>query len=186
MDRSWRRISWSPRCQVAEARAAGADAVLAMMSVLDDAEAAAVMAAARALGMDVLVEVHDEAELARGLALGATMIGINNRNLRTLEIDLATTERLAPRIPADVLVVGESGIVSRRDVERLAAMVDGFLVGSSLMRAGDIAQAARSLVHGPGQDLRAHSGRGCGARGARGATHAGFIFVTRQPAPRLP
>src|ERR1700754_5187288 len=116
--------------QVAEARLHGADAVLAMLSVLDDDEARAVMAAAGALGMDVLVEAHDEPEVRRAVALGAPLIGINNRDLKTLAVDLATTERLSRLIPADRTVVAESGIAARADVERLAPHADAFLVGT--------------------------------------------------------
>ena len=93
--------------------------------------------------MDVLVEAHDEAELRRAVALGAPLIGINNRDLKTLEVDLATTERLAGLVPADRLVVAESGIAGRADVARLAPYADAFLVGSSLMRAADPALAPR-------------------------------------------
>lgn len=134
--------------QVAEARVAGADAVLAMLSVLDDEAARVVIAAAQALGMDVLVEAHDSAEVKRAVALGAPLIGINNRNLRTLEVDLATTERLAPLVPADRLVVAESGIADRADVARLARFADAMLVGSALMRAAAPARAARALAFG--------------------------------------
>jgi indole-3-glycerol phosphate synthase/phosphoribosylanthranilate isomerase len=134
--------------QVAEARIAGADAVLAMLSVLGDEEALAVIAEARLLNMDVLVEAHDEAELRRAIALGAPMIGINNRDLKTLRLDLATTERLAGLVPADRLVVAESGIGDRADVARLAPHADAFLVGSSLMRAAEPARAARALAFG--------------------------------------
>lgn len=134
--------------QVAEARIAGADAVLAMLPVLGDEEARAVIAEADKLGMDVLVEVHDEAELRRAVALGARLIGINNRDLRTLEVDLATTERLALLVPADGLVVAESGIADRADVARLAPFADAFLVGTALMRASAPARAARALAFG--------------------------------------
>ncbi len=96
--------------QVAEARLHGADAVLVMLSVLDDGEARAMLAEAERLGMEALVEAHDEAEVRRAVALGAPVIGINNRDLRTLEVDLATTERLAPLVPADRLLIAESGI----------------------------------------------------------------------------
>ncbi|MFN3388689.1 MAG: indole-3-glycerol phosphate synthase TrpC, partial [Allosphingosinicella sp.] len=134
--------------QVPEARLHGADAVLVMLSVLDNAEAAEVMAEARRFGMDALVEAHDEAEVRRAVALGAAIVGINNRNLRTLEVDLAVTERLAPLVPADRLVVAESGIADRAEVARLAPHADAFLVGSSLMRAEDPAVAARALAFG--------------------------------------
>src|SRR4029079_10303952 len=110
--------------QVTEARLHGADAVLAILSVLDDSAAALIMAEARRLSMDVIVEVHDEQELGRALALGAAIIGINNRDLRTLRTDLSVTERLAGLVPDGVAVVSESGIGSRRDVERLSGRVD--------------------------------------------------------------
>ncbi|HET6546268.1 MAG TPA: bifunctional indole-3-glycerol-phosphate synthase TrpC/phosphoribosylanthranilate isomerase TrpF [Rhodanobacteraceae bacterium] len=134
--------------QVLEARAAGADAVLLMLSVLDDAAWRECAAAAAALGMDALTEVHDEAELDRALALGAPIIGINNRDLRTLRVDTAITTRLAPRIPRDRTIVCESGIASRADVAALAGSVDAFLVGGHLMKALRIDLAARALVHG--------------------------------------
>ncbi|WP_437690734.1 bifunctional indole-3-glycerol-phosphate synthase TrpC/phosphoribosylanthranilate isomerase TrpF [Sorangium sp. So ce176] len=134
--------------QVVEARAHGADAILLMLSVLDDATALLCLGAAEALGMDCLVEVHDEAELDRALALPAPVIGINNRDLKTLKVDLAVSERLAPRVPRDRIVIAESGVESRAHVERLARSVDGFLVGTSLMRSPDIADAARALVNG--------------------------------------
>ena len=105
--------------QVAEARIHGADAVLVILSVLGDEEASAVMAEARRLAMDALVEAHDAAQVRRALALGAEIIGINNRNLDTLEVDLDVTERLAQLVPGDRLLVSESGISSRADVERL-------------------------------------------------------------------
>jgi len=133
--------------QVAEARIAGADAVLLILSLLCDDDVRAMLDEARRFGMDALVEAHDEAEMCRALALGAPLIGINNRNLRDLSIDLATTERLA-RLAPDRVLVSESGIESRAQVERLAPRVDAFLVGSSLMKAADPAQAARELVFG--------------------------------------
>ncbi|MGK4007070.1 bifunctional indole-3-glycerol-phosphate synthase TrpC/phosphoribosylanthranilate isomerase TrpF [Sorangium sp. So ce1036] len=134
--------------QVVEARAHGADAILLMMSVLDDATALACLRVAEELGMDCLVEVHDEAELDRALALPAPVLGINNRDLKTLKVDLAVSERLAPRVPADRIVIAESGVESRAHVERLSRAVDGFLVGTSLMRRPDITDAARALVTG--------------------------------------
>ena len=169
--------------QVSEARAAGAgaDAVLVMMSVLDDAGAAAVLDEARRLAMDAIVEVHDEAELFRALALGAVTIGINNRDLKTLTTDLSVTERLSPLVPADVLVISESGISSRADVERLAACADAFLVGSALMAAPDMAQAARALVHGRVKLCGLTRLEDVALAAGAGATHAGLIMVPGTP-----
>lgn len=134
--------------EVREARAHGADAVLLMLSVLDDAGWRACFEQCRALDMDALTEVHDETELERALALDAPMIGINNRNLETLEVDLNMTEQLAPRVPKDRLVISESGMARRADVLRLAPRVDGFLIGTRLNRGGRPAHAARELVFG--------------------------------------
>ena len=164
--------------QVAEARIAGADAVLIMLSLLDDAQAREMIAEARRFGMDALVEVHDEREMRRALALGAPLIGINNRDLADLSIDLGTTERLAGMVQNRILV-SESGIGSRDDVERLAPQVDAFLVGSSLMRSAEPAQAARELVFGRVKLC----GLNCGAdvHAARPAVFAGFVFVPGSP-----
>ena len=167
--------------QVSEARAYGADVVLVMLSVLDDVLAAAVIAEARSLGMDALVEVHDDAELERALALEAPLIGINNRNLKTLAIDLAVTERLAPRVPKDRVLVSESGIGSNRDVRRLAPLVDGFLVGSALMASSDIRRATRELVFGATKICGLTRAEDVRAAAAAGASHAGFIVVPDTP-----
>ncbi len=167
--------------QVSEARAAGADAVLVMMSVLDDPVAREVMAEARRLAMDAIVEVHDEAELARALALGARIVGINNRDLKSLTTDLAVTERLAPLVPPGVLVISESGIGGRDDVERLGRHADAFLVGSSLMAAPDVAEAARALVHGRVKLCGLTRGEDVAAAARAGATHAGMILVPGTP-----
>jgi indole-3-glycerol phosphate synthase/phosphoribosylanthranilate isomerase len=167
--------------QVPEARLQGADAVLAILSLLDDEEAAGIMAEARRLGMDVLVEAHDEAEVRRAVALGAAIIGINNRCLNAMTIDLATTERLAPLIPRDRLVVAESGIAGRADVERLAPFADAFLVGSSLMRAPDPALAARALAFGRVKVCGITDGNDAKAAAAHGASFIGLVLVPGTP-----
>ncbi len=135
--------------QVVEARAIGADCILVIMAAVDDVLAAELCATAAALDLDVLVEVHDRAELDRALALDAPLIGVNNRDLKTLSVDLATTEMLAPHVPADRDAVCESGLKSHDDLRRMAACgVRRFLVGEHLMRQPDIAAATRALLHG--------------------------------------
>ena len=133
--------------QVAQSRALGADAILVILSICDDPLAAELLAEATRLGMDALVEAHDEAEVDRAVALGAQAIGVNNRNLRSFVTDLAVTERLAARIPKGRLLVTESGIATPADVRRLAAAGAGaMLVGESLMRRSDVAAATRALL----------------------------------------
>ena len=135
--------------QVAEARAIGADAILIIVAALDDAVMAEIEAAAFERGMDVLVEVHDEAEMKRAARLRSRLIGVNNRDLKTFRTDLATTERLAPLAPQGTLLVAESGINTHADLERLARHgVRCFLVGESLMREQDVAGATRTLLYG--------------------------------------
>ena len=136
--------------QVVESRAIGADCILLIMAALDDAAAHELAAAAAQFGLDVLVEVHNRAELDRALRLDARLIGINNRDLKTLKVDLKTTEELAPLVPPGRLIVGESGIAEPADLDRLAAAgARCFLVGESLMRSGDVAAATRRLLRLP-------------------------------------
>jgi indole-3-glycerol phosphate synthase/phosphoribosylanthranilate isomerase len=134
--------------QVYEARLYGADAILLMCSVLDQTGLIRCLAAARELGMDALVEVRHDEELDRALDAGAEIVGINNRCLRTLEVTLETTERLAPRVPRGVTLVSESGILGHDDLRRLRPLVDGFLVGTALMRDPAPERAARRLAFG--------------------------------------
>ena len=133
--------------QVAESRALGADAILVILAMIDDALAADLMAEAARYGMDALVEVHDEAEMDRAGALGATLVGVNNRDLKTFTVDLAITERLAARAPAGALLVTESGIFTAADAARLEGSgAKAMLVGESLMRQADVEAATRALL----------------------------------------
>ena len=135
------------RYQIVEARAIGADAILLIVAALTDAELSALLAATREVGLEALVEAHDAAEVARAVAAGAAVIGINNRDLRTFTVDRDLSARLRPTVPADRVIVAESGIRDAADVARLrAAGIDAILVGETLMRAPDPAAALRALV----------------------------------------
>ncbi len=164
--------------QVPEARFHGADAVLVILAVLDDDAAQAVIAEAARFAMDVLVEVHDENEMHRALAIGVPLIGINNRDLKSFRTDLATTERLAP-LAEGRTIISESGIVTRADIERLAPSVDGFLIGTTPMRDPDPRGAARALAFG--------RVKLCGIRSnadliaAAPAAYAGLVFAPDSP-----
>ena len=136
--------------QVVEARMLGADCVLLIMAAIDDAQARELENAALEFGMDILIEVHNEVEMERALDLEAQLIGVNNRDLKTLSIDLATTERLATMVPAERMVVSESGLSTPDELTRMAdAGAHCFLIGESLMCAADVERATRDLLRAP-------------------------------------
>jgi indole-3-glycerol phosphate synthase len=136
--------------QIFEARAMGADCILLIMAALDDVQAKEFEALAHELGMDVLIEVHDRQELERALALKSPLLGVNNRNLKTMVTDIAQTEALAPLVPADRVMISESGLYSSADLARMAAAgARCFLIGESLMRQADVTAATKALLANP-------------------------------------
>jgi len=163
--------------QIFEARMHGADAVLLMLSILDDTNYQRCAKVAKALSMDILTEVHEEEELERALSLGAQVVGINNRNLKTMKVDLSTTRRLAPKIPRDKTIVCESGIQSRLDIDWLRAFVDGFLVGSHLMKEAQLDLALRSLIFGRIKICGLRTPEAARLAYAAGASFGGLIFA---------
>lgn len=167
--------------QVWEARAAGADAILLMLSVLDDTGYRACAAAAQEAGIATLTEVHSEEELHRALALGAPVVGINNRDLTTLQVSLATTHRLAPLAAPAPVLVSESGIRHHGDVRALTPLVDGFLVGSSLMKSDHLPRAVRALVFGLTKVCGLTRPADAAAAWGAGATHGGLVFAAGSP-----
>lgn len=159
----------------------GADAILLMLSVLDDEQYQKLAQEAAKYQLDVLTEVSNEAELTRAIDLNAPIIGINNRNLRDLSTDLATTEALAPQIPADRVVISESGIYTNEQVRRLSPVVDGFLVGSSIMAEADIDLACRKLIYGHNKVCGLTRSDDIRAAASAGAVYAGLIFAPTSP-----
>ena len=167
--------------QVKLAAHQGADAILLMLSVLDDEQYLTLAAEANKYQLDMLTEVSNEEELTRAIALNAKIIGINNRNLRDLSTDLATTEALAPHIPADRVVISESGIYNQAQVRRLSPLVDGFLVGSSLMAEDDLDLACRTLIFGHNKVCGMTRSADLQAVAEAGAIYAGLIFAQKSP-----
>ena len=165
--------------QVYLARYYNADAILLMLSVLTDEQYLTLASVADSLDLDILTEVSNSQEVQRAIALDAKIIGINNRNLRDLSTDLATTEKLAPMIPSDRLIISESGIYTHGDVRRLSTVADGFLVGSSLMAERDVAIATANLVYGSVKICGITDAQGAAMVKRSGARYAGLILSSQ-------
>ena len=170
---------------VIEAAAHGADAILLIAAILEVSEMRHFRELAASYRMAALVEVHDEPELDAAIDSGAEIIGVNNRNLHTFEVTLETSLRLAPKIPAGVVKVSESGIDSRVAVAELQnAGFHAFLVGEHLMKAADPSGGIAGLRSHDGKNLRNHTARRCGSGGSRGSVRAGFHLLSQEPALR--
>ncbi|MBE0368322.1 bifunctional indole-3-glycerol-phosphate synthase TrpC/phosphoribosylanthranilate isomerase TrpF [Pseudoalteromonas aurantia] len=167
--------------QVYLARLHGGDAILLMLSVLDDAQYKTLAKVAHSLNMAILTEVSNEDEVIRALELQANIIGINNRDLRDLSTDLATTERLRALIPDDKVVISESGIYTHQDVKRLAPLCDGFLVGSSLMSEQNLDEACRKLILGENKVCGLTRTQDVVSAYEAGAVYGGLIFYSKSP-----
>ncbi|OLF80020.1 bifunctional indole-3-glycerol phosphate synthase/phosphoribosylanthranilate isomerase [Pseudoalteromonas haloplanktis] len=167
--------------QVYMARIYGGDAILLMLSVLDDQQYKTLHEVADSLNMSVLTEVSNEEEVHRALALNAQIIGINNRDLRDLSTDLATTERLRKLIPENKVVISESGIYTHQDVKRLAPLCNGFLIGSSLMAEADLLQACRRVILGENKVCGLTRNQDAIAAYSNGAVYGGLIFYPKSP-----
>ena len=167
--------------QIYMARIYGGDAILLMLSILDDNQYKALSEVAQSLKMAVLTEVSNEEEVARALALDAQIIGINNRDLRDLSTDLATTERLRKLIPDNKAVISESGIYTHQDVKRLAPLCNGFLIGSSLMAEHDLERACRRVILGDNKVCGLTRSQDAINAHNSGAVYGGLIFATKSP-----
>ncbi|WP_113906427.1 bifunctional indole-3-glycerol-phosphate synthase TrpC/phosphoribosylanthranilate isomerase TrpF [Aliidiomarina celeris] len=167
--------------QVALARYFGADAILLMLSVVSDEQYRSLAELARSLQLEVLTEVCNEEEMARATALGATLIGINNRDLKDLSIDLKRTQKLRAKAPQGAVVISESGIDSNRQIRELSAFADGFLVGSSLTSQADVGRACRKLIYGENKVCGLTHPHQALVAASSGALYGGFIFAQRSP-----
>jgi indole-3-glycerol phosphate synthase / phosphoribosylanthranilate isomerase len=167
--------------QILMARRAGADAILLILAAIGDAAYRSLSRVAAALGMDVLTEVHTAEEMRRAAALGASLVGINNRDLARLVVSPEVTERLAPLAPPEAVLVSESGIQSRADIARLAPLVDGFLIGNALMRSPAPEHIIRHLVMGDVKICGLTRGKDARAAFAAGARYGGLIFIPGTP-----
>jgi len=167
--------------QIHLARYMGADAILLMLSVLDDSKYQELAAVANHYSMDILTEVSNEEELTRALALDAKIVGINNRDLRDLSIDLNTTKKFAPKITGERVIISESGISTHQQIADLAPFVDGFLVGSSLMSQPDIDYACRELIYGQIKICGLTDNTTAVSVAAAGAVYGGLIFAPKSP-----